>query len=257
MKPIVYSTLAILLIASSFAFAAQNRAILLESDPESYAAAPDNDIYTKDLKNSCTIEAWAKPAVEGGERMVFNKEDSWESAVRDGLWQSAMAMEGVGWDWHDSALLVSVDEWHHVAVTWDGENWRQYVDGVEGVAEGRAGKAFADTDSTMKIGRRERGGATHSIFDGLIDEVRISNNIRYDGNYEVPTAGFEPDDNSHAIYHFDELDGKKIKDFSGKAPDLELQGDAELEDVDDNPAAELAVEAGDKLTTIWGRIKRQ
>ena len=45
-----------------------------------------------------------------------------------------------------------------------------------------------DTDDSLKVGRRVRGDVDlHSIFTGLIDEVRISKVIRYtEDGYAVP-----------------------------------------------------------------------
>ena len=68
------------------------------------------------------------------------------------------------------------------------------------------GKSVKPTASTFKIGRRERGGATHSIFDGLVDEVRISDIARYDADYDVPKTAFVPDDNTLYLLHLDEDD---------------------------------------------------
>ncbi len=46
---------------------------------------------------------------------------------------------------------------------------------------------------------------THTIFIGLIDEVRISKVVRYtEDGFEVPKKAFVPDADTVALYHFDE-----------------------------------------------------
>ena len=41
-------------------------------------------------------------------------------------------------------------------------------------------------------------------FSGLIDEFRLSTNLRYTGNFTVTTTPFSSDANTAALYHFDE-----------------------------------------------------
>ena len=53
-----------------------------------YLLAPCLD---KDICCPFTIEAWFKPFDSQGERMILNKEDTWETANKDGLFQSAVA----------------------------------------------------------------------------------------------------------------------------------------------------------------------
>ena len=99
-----------------------------------------------------------------------------------------------------------------------------------------------------------RGDAvSHSIFDGLVDEVRVSKVVRYKGKYEVQQRAFEPDDDTVALYHFDEEVGGKIKDFSKSGVDGKLVGKAKL--VPSNAPTVLPVEARSKLATVWGRLK--
>ena len=93
----------------------------------------------------------------------------------------------------------------------------------------------------------------YDSFTGYIDEVRISTEARYD----VKKKGFMPDDKfkndakTAALWHFDEPSGtREFSDASGNAYHLEgINGGAAT----GNP---LAVEAGGKLTTTWGRLKQ-
>ena len=118
------------------------------------------------------------------------------------------------------------------------------------------GKFVKPTQSTFKIGRREPGGATHSIFDGLVDEVRISDIARYDADYGVPKTAFVPDDNTLYLLHLDEddIDGDNVKNFGEMGPDAILEGAVELVGVDlcHREQRALAVEPASKLGTVWG-----
>ncbi|MCE5339523.1 MAG: LamG domain-containing protein [Planctomycetaceae bacterium] len=69
----------------------------------------------------------------------------------------------------NSNLAISLNEWHHVAVTVSGSYSTFYVDGI---ATSRTGYAFptpAGNTRPLYIGRRDDG----MYFNGLIDEVSI------------------------------------------------------------------------------------
>jgi hypothetical protein len=114
--------------------------------------------------------------------------------------------------------VVADGDWHHVAVT------RQfitgdlciYVDGVQdtcgdGFVGANRNVSYRDgreltmpNDPFLVIGAEKHdAGSDYPSYNGFVDEVRISNIIRYSGNYVVP-AKFTPDDNTLALYHFDE-----------------------------------------------------
>ena len=124
-------------------------------------------------------------------------------------------------------------------------------------SEAKAGKGLNVTNSTFKIGRRVRGDAVlHSIFDGLIDEVRISKGLRYTKDFDVPDDGaFEPDNDTMVLYHFDEESGGTIKDYSKNGVDGKLVGKIQL--VPSDAPTVQPVEARGKLATLWGRLKDQ
>ncbi|HIE28602.1 TPA: LamG domain-containing protein [Candidatus Poribacteria bacterium] len=259
MKNLIFCIFAIVLLAGSYASAAiKNMALELKSDPNSFFEAPDNPVFHQKLGDTFTAEAWVFSMDQVGERMIVNKEDSYEFALRNnGMFEAALKVAGAGWDWHSSGVKVENEKWTHVAITWDGKVVRMFVDGKKAPGEkDMAGTALNVTDSTFKVGRRERGGETHSIFDGLIDEVRISKGLRYTGDYALPKGAFEPDADTMALYHFDEAVGGVIKDHSKSGIDGKLVGKAQLVKID-LPNTQQAVEARGKLATLWGRLKAQ
>ncbi len=253
MKRIFICTFLIALFTGLLANAAPNNALLIEGDPDSFFEAPNNDVFHNKLGNQLTVEAWVFVNDQAGERMIVNKEDSYEFSVIDGVFNAALNGGG-GWVWFSSGLQVKMKEWTHVAMTWDGKDVRMFVNGKEGNPSPTAGKALNATADTFKVGRRVRGDAVlHSIFDGLVDEVRVSKVVRYKGKYDVQQRAFEPDDDTVALYHFDEEVGGKIKDFSKSGVDGKLVGKAKL--VPSNAPTVLPVEARGKLATVWGRLK--
>ena len=111
----------------------------------------------------------------------------------------------------DSALgytstgLFTDGNWHAIAGTYtqSDKKVRIFVGGTL-VGASTLSNASTITDSTGRvcIGARVCGGTTDRWFPGFIDEVRLSNSVRYTGNYTVQTDDFVDDANTMALYHF-------------------------------------------------------
>ena len=62
-----------------------------------------------------------------------------------------------------------------------------------------------------------------------IDELRISNVVRYIGNYDVPIRAFTVDANTIALYHFDEVSNQRYEDnSSSQIPLIRREIDPEI-----------------------------
>ena len=58
---------------------------------------------------------------------------------------------------------------------------------------------------------------TGLAFNGFIDELRLSNTMRYLGPFAPPTVEFVVDADTAALYHFNETSGTDIVDAVGNA----------------------------------------
>jgi hypothetical protein len=132
----------------------------------------------------------------------------------------------------ESTTLCGSDEvadgtWHHIAVTrrvvdgWmrifvDGQLDVE-TDGPDGDISYRDGRATTyPNDPYLVIGAEKHdAGNAYPSYSGWIDEVRISNAIRYDGPFQRPSEPFVSDPNTVGLYHFDEGVGNVIHDTSG------------------------------------------
>ncbi len=70
-----------------------------------------------------------------------------------------------------AAGLLQANRWHHLAMTYDGQDLRVYLDGRQ-VATKHVGQRRRPGSTPLRIGARQDGHAP-SYFNGLIDEVRI------------------------------------------------------------------------------------
>ena len=82
-------------------------------------------------------------------------------------------------DKRSSAAVLTLNQWQHVALTWDGSSSASgvhfYVNGTE-VAyttnQSGSGTRVPDDTEDLRVGNNESGTRT---FDGAIDEVRVYN----------------------------------------------------------------------------------
>jgi hypothetical protein len=239
---------------------AANMALRLEGDPESFFDVPDNDSLDGDIGDQLTVEAWVNPDKVDGENMILNKEDSYEIAVVDGTFQVAIQPAGGGWEWvAENAGPVGAGEWTHVAATYDGTVIRTYVSGKHYSTFDKSG-VLNNSPDTFKVGRRTRGGDTHSIYTGLIDEVRVSKVVRYtEAGFDVPTAPFESDGDTVALYHFDTETAGVVKDASENGNDGNLVKDAVLVPADTpiEGVPVTSVRPAGKLAITWSKMKSE
>ena len=73
--------------------------------------------------------------------------------------------EGVG------STSMSLNTWHHIALTWDGTTMKLYLDGAQDYS-GSQTITPTPASSTFLVGK---AGDWYRIFNGKIDEVRVYN----------------------------------------------------------------------------------
>jgi len=129
----------------------------------------------------------------------------------------AFAWEGDKWGVYDGASYilgsgVSADVWYHVAVSKSGTTFTLYLNGNY-----ENSGTLADVDITnLQIGRRIDPTRGVWYFDGIIDEVRISNIAR---TTFVLAVAPSVDANTVALWRFDESVGNIAYDSSGNGND--------------------------------------
>ena len=113
------------------------------------------------------------------------------------------------------ATPVDDGAWHHVAVTRASATGqiRLFVDGApDGSATAptgdlsyRDGRSGFPNDPYLVIGAEKHdAGAAYPSFAGWVDEVRLSNVVRYAAAFAPPTGPFTTDASTVGLWHFDE-----------------------------------------------------
>ncbi len=124
-----------------------------------------------------TISAWIKPSVQNtGEVSILSKRNA---AFTEGFDFTISANNKIGISWNNSSLqslssttTIPNDQWHHVAVTYNGTQVSIYIDGVLDSSATRT--APVATNAAFLIGAANKNAPTQH-FKGHIDEVRIWN----------------------------------------------------------------------------------
>lgn len=121
--------------------------------------------------------------------------------------------------------IVADDSWHHVAVTRNHTNGEMkiYVDGIldasamSGVIgdisyrNGRVTSWPNDPFIVLGAEKHDYDNSLYPSYNGFLDELRISNNVRYNSNYS-PMLYLSDDVNTMLLYHFDEGVGTILQD---------------------------------------------
>ena len=159
-----------------------------------------------------TVEAWVRPATNFANAILVanaGNNTGWSLELNNGqltLWVST----NLGWQFSRYATALSAGQWYHVAGTYGGGQARVFVNGVASAAT-NVGTLTQGT--TFRIG----GLTGFPYFNGLVDEVRVSNVARYAANFSVPGAPFAGDANTLALWSFDEGAGQTTADESPSA----------------------------------------
>ncbi len=234
-------------------------------------------------KNGFTVELWfyLKRPVKEFNKATGEAGESWALVYKAESYSLALISYGVrvriegpgaiqSWGFLISRTSPTpINQWHYIAIMFD-EQYLQEVanDFLKGNLGGFRG--FVNTPSPLCIGGAQhrlvgidrgqgeggKGPPSTSFIEGLIDEVRISNIVRYprenlnqhfwEDTIQVPNARFEPDEHTVVLWHFDGWgQEERLMDSSGNGHHLTYHGKY------------LDVHPRGKLATTWGEIKRR
>ena len=85
----------------------------------------------------------------------------------------------------------------------------------DGVPGPYCGGPCINSDPYLVVGAEKHdAGPAYPSYSGWLDEVRLSNVLRYTTDFAVPEQPFVPDANTAALYHLDEGAGNTIGDSS-------------------------------------------
>ena len=198
---------------------------LMEADSPFCSAVADFDPYRG--SQAITIEGTQELYLDEGytiEARIFTKGyvrsgilvDKYSGNGRGREYRLSVNREGLlrGWFSVDgtlansralySSLPVPKNEWVHVASSFDGDFMRLFIGGKL-VAEQEVNARPSQLGyQNIAIGGNNCCSGYYEVFNGLIDEVRISSTSRYRESFIPPSEPFKPDAATLLLVPFDE-----------------------------------------------------
>jgi len=152
---------------------------------DDYVDCGDDNIWDFGSGNYA-IEAWVKRNSFNTNDMIIGKDDDGSGNRQffmlihsDDDIRFSYTDTGDNQIYLDSSSTITDNEWHYLAGQRNGDSFEIYIDGVldnSGTTSGTHG-TMDSTVTNLLIGKRHYSGYTDE-FDGIIDEVRISNVAR-------------------------------------------------------------------------------
>lgn len=185
-----------------------------------------------------TIEAWVRfdGNTKGKHQTILssqphrfgmhNGKNKWQHFIKDDIISGAS--QGVVRSGNNQVRLGQV---HHFATVWEGnakgKSLKLYVDGkLKRMLELKVPLVFQkDSGRVHFIGMEAlyKGRLPYGLVRGAIDEVRLTSGIRYETDF-TPVTRFTPDEQTLALFHFDEGQGDVLKDSSGNGHHGKIYG---------------------------------
>jgi hypothetical protein len=203
-----------------------------------------------DVGGDFTIEFWMKTTASGGTCTPGASGDGWITgrtiidrdvygggdhgdygiALASGRICFGVAQGSSGRTIYGSTNVAN-GQWRHIAVTRDASNGQMqiFVDGqLDASGAGPTGDisyrngrstAYPNSDPFLVFGAEKHdAGPDYPSYSGLLDDIRISNVVRYTGAFARPAAPHAVDGSTVALYRFDEGSGTIIIDAAGGSP---------------------------------------
>lgn len=183
----------------------------------------DSDFTVEMLFNACGVESetlFDQLGSTAGYGLEFRFNPSPILEVR---------MRALGGTAHVESISLPSDlvgDWHHVAITHQADDSLNTVF-FDGVAVAQFTSGFSSFSGTTAIGAHDFNDG--NSFHGRIDNVRISDVVRYTGSFGVETLSVVADANTVALWNFEDgQNSTTMADVSGNGYDMAGVGGAHV-----------------------------
>jgi hypothetical protein len=151
-----------------------------------FVTVPDSP--SLDITEAITIDAWMNPSLPGDSSgltfMMFKGEACCSNTQSYGfLWGTETVLQSIIFRLGNATTNVEVrsnaviplNEFTHVAGTYDGTTMRLYLNGVLDSSATTTLGPLQITNTPLIIGSSQRNGVEQNFFQGLVDEIEIFN----------------------------------------------------------------------------------
>jgi len=140
-----------------------------------------------------TFETWFYPVAAGGSGTIFTCKLSGGRGFYL-VWSTGSVLRllvnaGTNWNVDISSSALTLNTWHHIAVTRSGSTFYLLANGSLANSQGGVSGEICSTVPIVKIGSDDANGSL--MTQSYLQDTRFTNGIaRYTGAYTVPTAAF-------------------------------------------------------------------
>lgn len=183
--------------------------------------------------DTITLEAWINWAGSNGKVQLIasNGLNAPVTGASNGYLLSlfnnnTIALLVMGQGWIQTSETVTQGVWTHIAAVRDNGTWKIFKNGTQiSITAGNSSWAPNTPSGSFYVGGFGNESAIdltgyEYTFNGKIDEVRLSNVVRYSNSFTRPEEPFTNDINTVALYHFNEGTGLTAADSSSGGNDL-------------------------------------
>lgn len=200
-----------------------NTALKFEGSSTDYMTVSDHDDFEFG-SDDFTLDLWVKLASTGGQtflaKMDFGDDDkSWNFDMGDASTiRFITSLDGDAVTKAEWTYSLSVGVWTHLAVTRTGATAELFVDGVsQGTGTVDSGSLYS-SNQEVSVGCRFESGTPRDLFDGQMDEVRITKGlVRWKSNFNPADEAYPAKEPAtKLLLHMNKVDGNTyFKDSSG------------------------------------------
>ena len=160
--------------------------VLFTTTPSQYLTVPNNAAFTQN--QAFTIETWFRPTnITGGYIWAMLQTNFLNVAYRSsGQFQIDMSFVGNPPGYSTLATTYPINNWYHIALTWNGTNGALWINGAQESTFTGAGATVAGGNA-FYIGQYQGQGQPTPL--GNLSNFRVVKGVSvYTGPFTVPTA---------------------------------------------------------------------
>ena len=182
-------------------------ASFLSDGTTDYLRIKTNSNFEFSSSSTFTVECWLRTTAVNNYATIFGKYtasgsfNGWGFEISPNN-SKLEFWDGVAWRAFNASTLTT-NTWHHAAVVCNAGSCKMYFNGTEQTTTFTLTSSVVNTTTDLFVGARADGLFS---FTGHLDEVRISNNVRYTGNFTPSTTAFTNDENTVLLLHMDGTD---------------------------------------------------
>ena len=180
-----------------------------------------------------TVEFWTKFCTDSGyvRQAIMGNSSNFElnffrTPEQINYYQFCAMSSNNAWVCHQDHNYSADLDWHHIALMYQNstDEFTYYFDGMNGSLSDQYDFNFT-VNGLFYVGRSGYQTWTYGSFKGYIDELRISDTIRYNTEFTPPTVAFASDSKTRGLWHFNESNPvTTVYDFSGNNRHFEANG---------------------------------